>query len=69
MRELVKITHHPDLLKDTESGAVVSCDEAAYAEYINRRDRARQHTERVTKLEGELADVKTLLQEILQRLN
>jgi hypothetical protein len=68
MSELVKIESHPDLLKDVESGAIISSDRAAFEAYINKRNKVQKDGDRIDAIERDLSDVKTLLNEILQRL-
>jgi len=69
MTEYVKVQNHPDLVKDTQSGAVISNDSAAFAAYINRKDKQRKESARLDIIENELSEVKELLHALLKRLN
>lgn len=69
MSDYLKIQNHPDLIKDKESGAVISNDSAAFVAYINRQEKELKDKARLDTIEKDLSEVKELLHALLNRLN
>ena len=71
---LVQIESHRNLIRDTDSGAVLNTDreelEAYYAEVEMRKkqlEEKRTLENKVNKLEQDISDIKNLLQQLVTR--
>tara|TARA_R100000278_G_C5347976_1_gene120731 strand:+ start:152 stop:385 length:234 start_codon:yes stop_codon:yes gene_type:complete len=60
----IKVSDHPNLVRDKRSQAIVSTDRNAYNEYIRQREYALSEKEKVDSLRSELNDVKNEISEI-----
>lgn len=66
----VKVKDHPDLRKDTYSKAILRVNPEAvrrHAHYKQGVDEQRSRDERLAKLEGEMSDIKRMLEQLLAR--
>ena len=67
----MKVTGHPNLNKDSLTGAVVNTDKNAFEAYKRQRALALQSTtnaEDLTPLKQEIDEMKALLKEVLSKL-
>lgn len=64
-----KIINEPDLVKDSETGAVLNLSESSYDKYINERKRVMSEKNRINKLENDVQDIKILLNQIMGKIN
>ena len=67
----MKITGHPNLNKDSLTGAVVNTDKNAFEAYKRQRALALQSTtnaEDLVHLKQEIDEMKALLKEVLSKL-
>lgn len=69
MPEYLKVENHSDLVRDTNTGAILSKDSSSYQLYINNRNRAISEKQRIENLESELSDIKTLLNTLIGKLD
>lgn len=69
MPEYLKVENHSDLVRDTNTGAILSNDISSYQLYINNRNRAISEKQRIENLESELSDIKTLLNTLIGKLD
>lgn len=63
-------TDVPGLVKDPNSGAVLSVDNAKLEAYRKQKmifEQNRNDSQRITKLEGDIRDIKEMLQQLLKR--
>ena len=63
-----KVEGHPGLIRDLETNAVINNDKSAYQNYILVRDQKLKEKERIDKLENEVGDIKSLLQQLVDKL-
>lgn len=73
---LLKITDHPDLVKDTRSGAILANNPTAYDAYIRQREYEEAEERKMTKLENsviiltkELNDIKSMIMMLIDESN
>lgn len=63
----VKILDHEEFIKDTTSGAVINIDEVALDRARRRKQAAARKNDELEELKNDVAEIKTLLKEILGR--
>jgi DNA-binding transcriptional regulator GbsR (MarR family) len=71
-----KIEGYNDLLKDTQTGAIISTNNAAYIAALKRssnmdkqEQRIQQTNAEINNIKGELSDVKDMLKQLLEVVN
>lgn len=69
MPDYLKVENHSDLVRDTNTGAILSNDSSSYQLYINNRNRAISEKQRIENLESELSDIKCLLHTLIGKLD
>jgi hypothetical protein len=66
----LKIIDHPNLVRDSESGAVLNIDLNAKESFLAAREKKRQERFRIDTLESDVKDIKEkmdLMLELLRR--
>jgi len=63
----VKIVDHDEFIKDTASGAVINIDNIALDKAKRRQQAAARKTNEVEELKKDVAEIKSLLKQILDR--
>ncbi|AOV60222.1 hypothetical protein S820908_074 [Synechococcus phage S-CAM9] len=64
-----KVEGHSELIRDMDSGAVINNDTTAYQNYIAMREQKIKEKQRLENLENEVGEIKSLLKEMLNKLN
>jgi len=74
MSEYVKVENHPDLVRDTNSRAIVNTNMAAYEAAVNRsraaqkqRDDLRDAVRDINNLKCEMHEIKSLLLQLVDK--
>jgi len=65
-------TNHPGYLKDTDSGAIINNDEEQYKKFLAAREASKKNNnlcKRMTEVENDLRDIKSLLSQLVHRNN
>lgn len=57
-----------ELFRDMDSQAIVNTDRSGYIAYKNRREQKLREIERIDKLEGDVGEIKSLLNKIIDKL-
>ena len=57
-----------DLYRDMDSQAIVNTDRSGYLAYKSRREQKLHEIERIDKLEGDVGEIKSLLNKIIDKL-
>lgn len=65
----VKVIDHDEFLKDTVSGAVVNVDDHALAKAKRKKLEAQQKQNEIESLKSDVADIKAMLNQLLDRVN
>ena len=55
---------HVDLLRNSETGAIVNSNDLDYQKYISRRDAKKAETQKSENIEQDLANLKNEMNEI-----
>lgn len=65
-------TNHPGYLKDTDSGVIINNDDEQYKKFLASREASKKNNslcKRMTEVENDLRDIKTLLLQLVHRNN
>lgn len=62
----VRITDHPKLVKDTESGAVLNTDVQGLKNYKKQKALLIKKEDKVAQLEADVAELKALVHSLIQ---
>ena len=57
-----------ELYRDMDSQAIINTDRSGYLAYKNRREQKLREIERIDKLEGDVGEIKSLLNKIIDKL-
>tara|TARA_A100001515_G_C4536146_1_gene198575 strand:- start:101 stop:301 length:201 start_codon:yes stop_codon:yes gene_type:complete len=63
-----KVEGHAELLRDTESGAVINNDTAAYQNYMAMKNQKLKEKNRIDNIEDEIVEIKSLLKDLINKL-
>lgn len=66
--EYKKVEGRPDLVRDLSNGAIINNDSSSYQNYILMRDKKLKEMQRIDKLENEVGEIKSLLQQLIDKL-
>jgi len=65
-------TNHPGYIKDTETGVIINTNEEEYKKFLAARDASKKNhslCKRMTEVENELGEIKSLLLQLVHRNN
>jgi hypothetical protein len=65
-------TNHPGYVKDTDSGVIINNNEEEYKKFLAAREASKRNNslcKRMTDVENELRDIKSLLVQLVHRNN
>jgi BMFP domain-containing protein YqiC len=72
MKQLLKVTDHPNMFRDPHTKAIIVMDSVARTNYNNQRELAKKAQEsnnelreEVNHLKSELGEIKSLLQKLV----
>jgi len=63
-KKYLKVEGKTDLVRDTDTNAIINIDKSGYQAYITNRDKLLSDKERIEKLETKVSDIKGDLDEI-----
>ena len=63
-KKYLKVEGKTDLVRDTDTNAIINVDKTGYQAYITNRDKLLSDKERIEKLETQVSDIKGDLDEI-----
>ena len=63
-RKYLKVEGKTDLVRDTDTNAIINVDKSGYQAYITNREKLLSDKERIEKLETKVSDIKGDLDEI-----
>ena len=67
--ELLKIEGHSDVMKDTETGAVININSNEIENARKRKAIRQQEKEEIENLKNEVSDIKKMLGTIIEKLD
>lgn len=62
---MIPVEGHKNLYRDPSSGAIVSCDNFAYTQYIKTKSEKQKQREELDQIKSDLTEIKELLKEFL----
>ena len=65
-------TNHPGYVKDTDSGVIINNNEEEYKKFLAAREASKRNNslcKRMTEVENELTEIKSLLLQLIHRNN
>ena len=65
--ELIPVEGHTTLGRDPASNAILNTDTTQYEAYIKARNEARKKTKEITDLKDEVAELKRLVNDLVQK--
>ena len=65
--ELMPVEGHQTLGRDPASNAILNTDTTQYEAYIKARNEARKKTKEITDLKDEVAELKRLVNDLVQK--
>lgn len=68
MDKLIKVKDSLTLHRNMESGAIVNTSADDYNKYIMRKEKMMQEKNRVAKLEKDVEEIKSMLQQLMSKL-
>tara|TARA_B100001939_G_C16891151_1_gene595462 strand:- start:919 stop:1152 length:234 start_codon:yes stop_codon:yes gene_type:complete len=63
-KKYLKVEGKTDLVRDTDTNAIINVDKSGYQAYITNREKLLSDKERIEKLETKVSDIKGDLDEI-----
>jgi hypothetical protein len=69
---LVQISNHVGYVKDTDTGVVINNNEEEYKKFLAAREASKKNNslcKRMTEVENELTEIKSLLLQLVHRNN
>ena len=60
----LKVDGHPDLIRNTETNAIINTNQTEYQEYILLKKLKKEEKKKVNTIENEVEDIKKDLEEI-----
>ena len=67
MTKYIKIENEQDLVKDSETGAILNTNLDSLSAYKVKRKRDAEMQNRVDKMESDIGDIKSMLKELLNK--
>jgi len=67
MTKYIKIENEQDLVKDSETGAILNTNLDSLSAYKAKRKRDAEMQNRVDKMESDIGDIKSMLKELLNK--
>jgi len=65
--DLIPVKDQKGFFRDGFTGAIVNTNTSDYQSYLANRDRLQQEKERLDSFEGEISDIKQMLQTLLNK--
>ena len=65
--DLIPVKDQKGFYRDSQTGAIVNTNTSDYQSYLANRDRLEKEKARLDSLEGEISDIKQMLQTLLNK--
>lgn len=66
---MIPVEGHKNLFRDEKSGAIISCDEFEYTQYVSAREKRKIEKQRqqieIDKIKEDISEIKSLLKELI----
>jgi len=63
---MIPVKDHKNLYRDEESGAIISTDSIAYAQYIKTKSKKRTERDEIEEIKSDIAEIKGMLKEFVR---
>jgi len=67
MSKYIKIENEQDLVKDSDTGAILNTNLDSLSAYKAKRKKDAEMQNRVNKMENDIGDIKSMLKELLNK--
>ena len=64
----IAINGHPELVKDTNSGAILNIDNQALEAYRNKKKQKQLEEKRINNLENDMIEIKYMMKQLLKEI-
>lgn len=68
MGRYIPVEGHSDLVRDAESGAILNINKSEIEEARLRKERRKQQQQEIENLKQDVADIKSMLKQIVEKL-
>ena len=65
MSKHIPVTGHPNLYRDSESGAIVNYDTIGYNQYISTLNRRESQKKEIDDMKKDILEIKNLLKQLI----
>jgi hypothetical protein len=65
MSKYIPVVGHPNLYRDSESGAIINCDSMGYNQYISLLNRRESEKKEIDDMKNDIQEIKTLLKQFI----
>lgn len=65
MSKFIPVTGHPNLYRDSESGAIVNRDTIGYNQYISTLNRRESQKKEIDDMKKDIQEIKNLLKQLI----
>jgi len=63
-KKYAKVDGHPNLLRDLSTNAIINTDSISSDQYIKTRERKKAETEKISRMESDIEDIRSSIDEI-----
>ena len=63
-KKYAKVDGHPNLLRDLSTNAIINTDSISSDQYIKTRERKKAETEKIARMESDIEDIRSSIDEI-----
>jgi hypothetical protein len=67
MNDLISVEGHPNLFRDSKTGAIINCDNVSYKQHLNGVFNRMSTKLEIENLKNEVSEIKSLLKELLNK--
>jgi hypothetical protein len=67
MNDLISVEGHPNLFRDSKTGAIINCDSVSYKQHLNGVSNRMSTKLEIENLKNEVSEIKSLLKELLNK--
>lgn len=67
MSKFIPVNGHPNLYRDSETGAIINCDDMGYNQYVSLLNKKESEKKEIQNIKKDIDEIKILLGELLNR--
>lgn len=69
MKNLIKVDGYPDLMRDQDTGMIISINKHKSSHYKNVREQMKRERQELEQLKSDVSEIKSLLTKLLENAN